>query len=88
MSATIKSNKWYGRFWPPERRKIKFMQALYDYHAPEIEKKVSKAWSDHIIYGKPLPHDTGQHGWCLDPTHTTNCTYDCPAPSGKKGRDE
>lgn len=55
MGAIIKSNKWYGRIWPLERRKVKLMQALYDYQAPEIEEKVKKAWSDHVLYGKPLP---------------------------------
>lgn len=54
---TIKSRKWYGRFWPPERRKIKIMQAIADYHAPTIEKKVNKAMRDYLIYG-------------IDPTHT------------------
>jgi hypothetical protein len=56
MKATIKSKKWYASFWPPERRKVKIMQALYDYHAPEIEKRVQKDWRDHLLYGKPLPN--------------------------------
>lgn len=55
MGATIKSKKWYGRFWPPERRKIKIMQALLDYHAPEIEKKLQEAWRNHLLYGTPMP---------------------------------
>jgi hypothetical protein len=55
MGETVRSTKWYGRFWPPERRKIKLMQAIYDHMEPEIEKKWQKAWSDNIIYGKPLP---------------------------------
>lgn len=52
---TIKSTKWYGRFWPAERKKIKIMQAIANYYAPDIEKEVSRAWSDHLIYGKPMP---------------------------------
>jgi len=48
----IKSSKWYGRFWPPERKKIKVMQAILDHRTPEMEKKIEKAWKDYIIYGK------------------------------------
>ena len=55
MKATIKSKKWYGWFWPPERRKIKIMQALLDCRMPEIEEKFNKAWRDHLLYGKPMP---------------------------------
>jgi site-specific DNA-cytosine methylase len=36
MKPKIKSNKWYGRFWPPERRKVKIMQAILDSKMPEI----------------------------------------------------
>ena len=50
MKATIKSTKWYGWFWPPERKKIKIIQAIYDLHALEIEKKV-KEEIKNIIYG-------------------------------------
>jgi hypothetical protein len=55
MSArlfTVKSKKWYGRFWPPERRKIKLMQLIIDHQTPKIEKKVQEAWRDYLIYGK------------------------------------
>lgn len=55
MKGTIKSTKWYGKFWPPERRKIKLLQAIYDMKAPEIDKKVEKAVHDYYFYGKPLP---------------------------------
>lgn len=48
---TIKSKKWYGRVWPPERRKVKLMQLIADYHAPEIEKKVNKTITDWLLYG-------------------------------------
>lgn len=51
----VKSNKWYGRFWPPERRKIKIMQALLDYKEAEILKKVEEDWKNHLIYGTPIP---------------------------------
>lgn len=51
----ISSNKWYGRFWPPERKKIKLMQALVDYQTPKLEKKLRKAVKDNLLYGKPLP---------------------------------
>ena len=44
----VKSKKWYGRFWPPERRKIKLMQALLDSYALKIEKQVT----DTFIYGR------------------------------------
>lgn len=53
MKAKIKSKKWYGWFWPPERKKIKIMQAILDHHNAEIEKKVLGVLSDHLIYGKP-----------------------------------
>jgi hypothetical protein len=64
MRATIKSTKWYGRFWPPERKKVKVMQALLDYYEPEITPKVEKAVSDWQIYGiapptQPNPHKEG-----------------------------
>ena len=39
FKGTIKSKKWYGRFWLPERKKIKIMQAIYDYYEPEIWQK-------------------------------------------------
>jgi len=51
MTVTIKSTKWYGWFWPPERKKIKIMQAIYDYNEPEITKVTSKALKDYLIYG-------------------------------------
>ena len=47
----VKSKKWYGRFWPPERKKIKVMQALVDYMSPEIEQKTKKAVNNYLIYG-------------------------------------
>ena len=57
FGATIKSKKWYGRFWPPERKKVKVMQAILDYKMPEIEKKISRQWRDYLLYGK-TPKDT------------------------------
>lgn len=30
------------------------------------------------------PVDTGSHGNCLDPSHITNCTFDCPDPADKQ----
>lgn len=53
----IKSTKWYGRFWPPERRKLKIMQAILDHQAPEIEKKAHEELLNHLLYGTPLPYD-------------------------------
>lgn len=50
----IKSSKWYRWFWLPERRKVKFMQVIYDHYEPEIEERVRKKIHDHLIYGKPL----------------------------------
>lgn len=55
MKATIKSTKWYGRFWPPERRKIKVLQMMVDHMTPSIEQKVNKAMRDSLLYGTPLP---------------------------------
>jgi len=55
VKPKIKSKKWYGWFWPPERKKIKLMQAILDYKMPEIEKKTRKAIHDHLALGKPLP---------------------------------
>jgi hypothetical protein len=46
MKATIKSKKWYASFWPPERRKVKIMQALYDYHVGK----------DPVIYDEKTGH--------------------------------
>ena len=51
MKAVIKSTKWYGWFWPPERKKIKIMQYIYDYNEPEITKATDKALKDYLIYG-------------------------------------
>jgi len=51
MKVTIKSKKWYGWFWPPERKKIKIMQAIYDLHASNIEKEVEKQVKDWLVYG-------------------------------------
>jgi hypothetical protein len=47
----VKSTKWYGKIWPPERRKIKLMQAILDYKTPEIQKELDKQMSDWLIYG-------------------------------------
>jgi len=56
MRAIVKSTKWYARFWPPERRKVKIMQAIYDYNAAKIEAEVNKEFRDYYIYGK-IPVD-------------------------------
>lgn len=47
----IKSNKWYGRIWPPERRKVKILQVIFDHKAPEIEKQIREAQRLGLIYG-------------------------------------
>jgi len=46
---TVKSKKWYGRFWPPERRKIRIMQAIVDYKEDEIVK-------NYLMYGIHLTY--------------------------------
>lgn len=51
MKAKIKSTKWYGWFWPPERRKIKLMQAILDYKMPEIEPVVQEGLNRQLVYG-------------------------------------
>lgn len=57
MKATIKSKKWYGRFWPPERRKIKIMQAMLDYKMPEIEKATNEKIRNQLLYGTDTAPD-------------------------------
>lgn len=47
----IKSTKWYGRFWPPERRKIQIMQILANHMTPEIEKQIHDKIRDNLLYG-------------------------------------
>lgn len=54
MKAKIKSKKWYGWFWPPERKKIKIMQAIFDMHSKEIELKIENEWRNNYIYGVPV----------------------------------
>jgi hypothetical protein len=51
MKPKIKSNKWYGRFWPPERRKVKIMQAILDSKMPEIQEQVYEAWKMGVVFG-------------------------------------
>ena len=48
---TIKSNKWYGRFWPPERRRVRILNALMEIYGTEIEEKVTDAQRDNYLYG-------------------------------------
>lgn len=47
----VRSNKWYGWFWPPERRKIKILQAIVDYKQDDIEKAATKTMMDKLIFG-------------------------------------
>lgn len=47
----VKSNKWYGWFWPPERRKLKILQAIVDYKEDEIIEKSNKYNRARLIYG-------------------------------------
>lgn len=47
----VKSNKWYRWFWPPERKKIKIMQAIVDSKESEIEQATQKVVFDKLIYG-------------------------------------
>lgn len=47
----IKSNKWYGRFWPPERKRVRILQAILDFHRPEIEEQVYEAWKMGVVFG-------------------------------------
>lgn len=47
----IKSKKWYSRFWPPERRKVKILQAIVDLREDEIEQAATKAVMDKLIFG-------------------------------------
>lgn len=64
MKPKIKSTKWYGWFWLPERRKIKIMQAILDYNMPDIEKKMRKAWRDQVVYGKmPAQNQPNKDRW-------------------------
>lgn len=53
MRAIVKSRKWYGRFWPPERRKVKIMQAIIDLRIQEIELEVNK-YTGKSFYGMPI----------------------------------
>lgn len=63
MKPKIKSTKWYGWFWPPERRKVKIMQAILDCNMPEIEKRVKKAWMDQIVYGTNPVQNPNSERW-------------------------
>lgn len=47
----VKSNKWYGKIWPAERRKIKILQALIDYKEDEIIENAHKFIEAQLIYG-------------------------------------
>ncbi len=52
MRVTIKSKKWYGRFWPPERRKMQTMQWILDNQMKYIQPKVERKILDELIYGR------------------------------------
>lgn len=54
MKPKIKSNKWYGQLWPPERRKIKIMQAILDSKMLEIQPVIEEGLRKHLIYGIPM----------------------------------
>lgn len=47
----IRSNKWYGRFWPPERRKVKILQTIVDSKEDEIIKASQEALKNKLIFG-------------------------------------
>jgi len=51
----IKSTKWYGWFWPPERKRIRLMQAMMNHLYPTIHRKMTDSIRDHLLYGTPLP---------------------------------
>jgi len=52
MRAIVKSKKWYGWFWPPERKKIKIMQFFLDNNMAEIQRKTEIEIRNQLIYGK------------------------------------
>ena len=51
---TVKSNKWYRRFWPPERKRVAALQALINYYAQQedMKRKLNDIMLDMVIYGK------------------------------------
>lgn len=51
---TVKSKKWYGRWWPPERKRVRLLQHIVNHVAEtdEFKDKVNKVISDELIYGK------------------------------------
>lgn len=51
---TVKSKKWYGRWWPPERKRVRLLQHIVNHMAEtdEFKDKVNKIILDELIYGK------------------------------------
>ena len=67
MKPKVKSNKWYGWFWPPERRKVKIMQIILDSKMPEIQPLIEKGIRDELIYGIPFGiSENDEKSWRAD----------------------
>lgn len=51
---TVKSKKRYGRWWPPERKRVRVLQYIVNHVAEtdEFKDKVNKVMRDALIYGK------------------------------------